>query len=516
METKANTALIGAFTLVVLALGFVFVYWLARGSEQTANVPLTVIFRDPVTGLTVGSQVVFNGIKIGDVKTLTLDPNDPKVVIAGLSVQPLRSIKRDTQVTLGFQGLTGVGYVEMAGGSPKLPPIWEDMPQPTIVAQRSSFQDLMAGARTILARTDETLQTIERLVSSNTDDVTQAIRDVRSFTGALARNSDKVASLIEQVSAASAGIADATKRLQGIVDKSETLVSAVDPELVRDTVENIHTATKELATQAGNVEVVMRRANEISGNLRDFSQHLPELGEKAKALAAAIDPNKVRQTLDRVDEITAAIDPERVRTTVEGASSLAATLKANEGNIETIVTKLTSLSNDLSAFAARLPPMGDKAESLIASVDPQKVTRAIDNVDQFTTTLAANRQNIDQIIADTRDLSGRFKGIGDRADALLAKLDEMTGKGPGGVLEEFRVTLAAVRDAANAFNAQVTVVGGGFGDFSGRGLRDFQNLISEGQRTVSRLDRVISNLEQNPSSLIFGGESVPEYSGRRR
>jgi phospholipid/cholesterol/gamma-HCH transport system substrate-binding protein len=73
METKANTALIGAFTLVVLALGFVFVYWLARGSEQGSNVPLTVVFEDPVTGLAVGSLVVFNGINIGTVKNLTLD-----------------------------------------------------------------------------------------------------------------------------------------------------------------------------------------------------------------------------------------------------------------------------------------------------------------------------------------------------------------------------------------------------------------------------------------------------------
>ena len=84
METKANTALIGAFTLIVLALGFVFVYWLARGSEQGNNVPLTVIFEDPVTGLTVGSLVVFNGINIGTVRTLTLDPDRPNVVVAEL------------------------------------------------------------------------------------------------------------------------------------------------------------------------------------------------------------------------------------------------------------------------------------------------------------------------------------------------------------------------------------------------------------------------------------------------
>ena len=107
-------------------------------------------------------------------------------------MQPHPSIKADTQVTLGFQGLTGVGYVEMAGGSPSLPPIWEAQPNPTIIATRSSMQDLLAGARTILARADETLQTLEQTVSDNSDDISLAVLDVRKFTSALAENSDGI------------------------------------------------------------------------------------------------------------------------------------------------------------------------------------------------------------------------------------------------------------------------------------------------------------------------------------
>ena len=200
METKANTALIGAFTLIVLALGFVFVYWLARGAGEDTDAHLTVIFEDPVTGLSVGSQVVFNGIKIGDVKTLDLDPQNPHVVIAGLNVSRNPSVKADTQVTLGFQGLTGVGYVEMAGGSPSLPPIWEAQPDPTIIATRSSMQDLLAGARTILSRADETLQTLEQTVSDNSDDISLAVLDLRKFTSALAENSDDIGKLVANVS----------------------------------------------------------------------------------------------------------------------------------------------------------------------------------------------------------------------------------------------------------------------------------------------------------------------------
>jgi phospholipid/cholesterol/gamma-HCH transport system substrate-binding protein len=516
METKANTALIGAFTLIALALGFVFVYWLARGSERTSNEPLTVIFENPVTGLAVGGQVVFNGIPIGTVASLDLDRARPNAVVAVLSVRPLALIKPDTEVTLGFQGLTGVGYVEMAGGSPDLPPIWEKSPPPPLLASRSSMQDLMASARGIMARADQTLKTVESLVVENEDDIAGAIRDVRAFTGALAENSDKVATLVEDVSAAATGIADATRRLQGIVERSEALMAAVDPETVRSTIADVSASARNIAAQSEQLGAVLARAGEVADDAREFSQHLPALGEKAEALVGAIDAEKIASAVNRIDEIATAIDPESVRTTVEGLSGLAETLDLHKENIDTIVTKLTLLSTDLSVFGARLPMLGEKAETLLGAIDAAKVAETIDNVDRFAAALAENTDEIDAIVADARAVSARFTTLADRAESVLTKIDNMAGSGPGGLMADAEATLAAVREAAETFNAQIVTVGSGFGQFSDRGLRDFQNLIAEGQRTISRLDRVISSLEQNPSGFIFGGESVPEYDGRRR
>jgi len=436
METKANTALIGAFTLVVLALGFVFVYWLARGASETADAHLTVIFEDPVTGLSVGSQVVFNGIKIGDVKTLDLDANNPRVVIADLSMQPHPAVKADTTVTLGFQGLTGVGYVEMAGGSPELPPIWEAQPDPTIIATRSNIQDLLAGARTILARADETLQKLEQTVSDNSDDVSLAILDLRKFTSALAENSEGIGGLVSNVSSAATSIAESTQRLEGIVQKSEALIAAVDPEEVKQTIANIRTTSDSIAAQSGRFGAIMDRAEAVAADAQAFSQNLPALG--------------------------------------------------------------------------------DKANALVASVDPEKLNRTLDNLDRFATTLGENSDDIDQIVADAKGLSARFQTLGDRADSLLGKLDTMAGSGTGGILADATETLAAIRAAADNFNAQVSALGGGLGDFSGRGLRDLQGLVSQGQRTFEHLDRVISDLERNPAGYLLGGDNVPEYGARRR
>ena len=141
---------------------------------------------------------------------------------------------------------------------------------------------------------------------------------------------------------------------------------------------------------------------------------------------------------------------------------------------------------------------------------------ALDNLALFAEALGESSDDIDQIVADARSVAGRFDTLGARAESLLTKLDEMAGSSPGGLMEDAAETLAAIRAAADNFNAQIAIVGGGVTDFSDRGLNDLRNLITEGQRTIARLDRVISNLEQNPAGYLLGGERVPEYSGQRR
>jgi phospholipid/cholesterol/gamma-HCH transport system substrate-binding protein len=201
---------------------------------------------------------------------------------------------------------------------------------------------------------------------------------------------------------------------------------------------------------------------------------------------------------------------------VAGVSSLAEVLQGNQENIGSIVTQMTALSRDLAGFATNLPAVGEKASTLLAAINPEQVGKTLDNLNQFSTALAGSADDIDAIVADARAVSGRFNTLSTRAESLMAKLDSMAGAGSGGIMEDAKATLAAVREAADSFNAQVTVLGSGLGDFSDRGLRDVQSLVSEGQKTISRLDRVISDLEQNPSGFLLGGERVPEYGGRRR
>src|SRR5512143_574399 len=117
MERKAHYALIGLFTFAVVAGAFAFVFWLHHSSGKKQAVAYRVIFDSSVSGLQVGGNVLFNGIRVGEVTKLQLDPDKPSQVIAMLAVNKATPIRSDTKVGLEFQGLTGVAAVSLKGVS---------------------------------------------------------------------------------------------------------------------------------------------------------------------------------------------------------------------------------------------------------------------------------------------------------------------------------------------------------------------------------------------------------------
>ncbi len=152
METRANYATIGVFTLAVIVACFAFVYWLARYDESGTRKPLRILIPGSVTGLANGSQVLFNGIRIGDVTTLRINPQDPNQVEAMVSVDPNQPIKADTKATVGVQGLTGIASIELRGGTATLPSIFDDTEIPTLVASGSASRRSSTARRTCSTR----------------------------------------------------------------------------------------------------------------------------------------------------------------------------------------------------------------------------------------------------------------------------------------------------------------------------------------------------------------------------
>ena len=74
-----------------------------------------MIFEGSASGLRKGGSVNFAGIRVGEVVSLKLD--HPRRVVVLTMIDRNTPVRRDTQVGLEFQGLTGIAAISFTGGT---------------------------------------------------------------------------------------------------------------------------------------------------------------------------------------------------------------------------------------------------------------------------------------------------------------------------------------------------------------------------------------------------------------
>jgi phospholipid/cholesterol/gamma-HCH transport system substrate-binding protein len=190
METRAPYALIGLFVLAAIGAGFGFVYWLNNTAGLGERAVYRVRFENTVSGLLTGAAVLFNGIRVGEVTQLGLNPGDPREVMATIVVTANTPLRADTKAGLEFQGLTGVPVISLQGGVAGAGPLpaAQDGP-PIIAADPNAGQSMTDAARQALRRLDA-------LLADNSDNLKSSIANLDTFTGVLARNSDRVDAIL--------------------------------------------------------------------------------------------------------------------------------------------------------------------------------------------------------------------------------------------------------------------------------------------------------------------------------
>jgi phospholipid/cholesterol/gamma-HCH transport system substrate-binding protein len=166
METKANYLMIGGFVLGALALVFLFVFWLTNFSGGGKR--YLIVFQTSVAGLTSGSSVGFNGVKIGEVQSFSLDLKDARQVRVLVSVREDIPIRQDSRARLQSLGLTGGTGIQITPGTPDSPLLvaTDEDPIPIIKADRTPG-GLFSAAPAALDSANALLQRLNDLVAAN-------------------------------------------------------------------------------------------------------------------------------------------------------------------------------------------------------------------------------------------------------------------------------------------------------------------------------------------------------------
>ncbi|OHE79775.1 MAG: ABC transporter substrate-binding protein [Lysobacterales bacterium GWF1_69_6] len=237
METRANHVLIGAFTLAVCLFAVLFALWIAKYTTEKAYGEYDVVFQEAVTGLSTGSQVLYSGISVGEVRALSLMKDDPRKVVARIRLSADTPVRTDTRAKLTMTGLTGVAVIQLTGGSPGAPALegGRGKDVPVIQSEPSALKNIAATANEIVDR-------VNRLLSEeNVARVTATLDQINQVTGTLAAEREEIAALVRNARAASekldATLASADRTInhldQGVVQELPALVAKLDATLVQ-------------------------------------------------------------------------------------------------------------------------------------------------------------------------------------------------------------------------------------------------------------------------------------------
>ncbi|MBA2237490.1 MAG: MCE family protein [Lysobacter sp.] len=236
METKANYVLIGAFTIFVSLFLLLFALWAAKYSSERSWREYLVIFNEPVTGLSEGSSVQYNGISVGTVQKLRLAPDDPRRVIALLRLQADAPVKVDTRAKISMTSLTGSPIIQLTGGSPTSPALAsvDTREVPVIQTEASALQNIADTANRLVARLDQVLseENVARVAATleNLESVTGAVADQRQDLQAMIVNARQASEQLQKTLATTdRAVGDIDREL---VDKLPGLVARLDSTLV--------------------------------------------------------------------------------------------------------------------------------------------------------------------------------------------------------------------------------------------------------------------------------------------
>lgn len=265
METKANFVLIGAATLIGVALIMLFAMWIGGGQFNRGWNEYDVVFDDPVRGLTEGGEVRFNGIKVGEVTDLRIDPDNTNRVIARIRVSDDVPVREDSEAQLEPIGLTGVTLIQLTAGSPSADLLRRGLggPPPRIRGRGSQIDVIVARGEEIALRASEAMAAVRDLLTEeNIQRVTDILTNLQTVSQQLAARD----SVVTQSGEAARELAALARQMQrDLAELDSAIVGINDAAAVASgqTLPELALAAEEIRRAAAGVS---RVANNLEEN----------------------------------------------------------------------------------------------------------------------------------------------------------------------------------------------------------------------------------------------------------
>ncbi|MDP7546607.1 MAG: MlaD family protein [Alphaproteobacteria bacterium] len=302
METRANHVVIGAFVLVIVFGLFGFVLWLAKIEIDQEFAYYRVTFDEAVSGLSIGGDVRYSGIPVGTVTTIEIDPDDPSRVRVTMEVTRSTPVRVDTVAKLELQGITGVAFVQLSGGTaeagaPKPGPNGEP---PVLRTERSAIQALFAGAPELINRAVILIDAVTKLVNDdNRAALGHILANVENLSGRLARRGPEMEQMLGDLQQIAGRSNELMGRLNDLLDSADATLSVARGSLstaddlmegdVRQTLADLSGASQQFQAVGKDLQTLVADNRQgLTAFSNDGLLELTRFLEEARVLVAAM------------------------------------------------------------------------------------------------------------------------------------------------------------------------------------------------------------------------------------
>lgn len=382
METRANYVIVGIFTIAAVLAAFAFVYWTAAIGDRGETVLLRFRIPGSASGLTPGSAVLFNGVRVGNISRVYIDVTNPSAAIADAEVDRVTPVTKSTQAVIGLAGLTGTANIEMNGGDLSEPNLFAEAAAggrvAEIVANPSAVTNLLQSAQQIFQRAERIMDDIEGFTSEARQPLIKTVENAQKFSDALAQNADGIDKFLSSVSEMSEELAGLSGKLDGAIKQVEDILNSVDRQKIASMVDNAETFSKNLSGASKRFDSVIGGAEGTLTQARDTLKRLEDVLGSDKADGLVAQANETLKSYRRVaDNINQRMDVlDQIQPTLEAYKQVA----------NTINSRLSGIMDGLSRFSG---PGLRNVESLV-----QDSRRSIGRIESAISGFERNPQRI--------------------------------------------------------------------------------------------------------------------------
>lgn len=268
METRAPYVIVGVFVLTMVFALAGFITWYASREDTQEFWRYVIYFRESVAGLDVGSNVRYRGIRVGTVEKIQIDPDNVEQAKVLIRVDKHTPVRTDTKAALKYQGITGVAFIELKGGTQSAPPLEcpPDQDFAVIPAETSQFERIFENAPDLVNNFNKVgMRLADALNEENLAAINQSLAHIEAITATVANNKEAIAQLITQSAEVGRNLNQASKNL------------ALLSESLRNTVEENRGPIQHFTSQSlPEAERMFRELNRMSNEIEALSAELRE------------------------------------------------------------------------------------------------------------------------------------------------------------------------------------------------------------------------------------------------